>query len=147
MSASIPPTRYTHDESRWPVVRCIVPKEAPDPLSLEEHLRFIDELLSRRRPFVLLIDTRGGAALDAPARDRIRQHRKARFALYERYVRGFAVVTESSLQRALMTAILAVAPGPNPEKMFDNLADALRWAHECMAASPSAENEASAAAR
>ncbi len=135
MSISALASRFIHDESRWPLVRVVFPKVPSDLAALDEHFRHIDGVLARRTPFVLIIDQREAGALDAAARDRIRQFRTSRFALLQRYRRATAFLTGTSLQKATMNAIVAVAPGSSPEQMFDSLEEAERWGLACLGAS------------
>jgi hypothetical protein len=134
MRESLRPAEFAHDESRWPLVRVTCPKAEVDVTSLESHLRYLDSVLARRRPYVLVIDARGSAPMDARSRDRMRQHRMANNEAMGQLQRGVAIVVDCTLQRAIMGAILAVSPGPWRDMIFDSMPEAERWASECLTA-------------
>jgi hypothetical protein len=119
---------YLHDETRWPLVRVTVPTENPDAAGFERHLAAVDSVLARRQPFAVVVDARAGRGMPAWQRDRLRTHRRAVFFETQRYQRAVAFVVGSAFQRAILGAILWLAPEPCPSRTFASLEEAESWA-------------------
>ncbi len=119
---------YLIDQTRWPLVRIVVPAQSPDSEGFERHLAGLDALLQRREPFVVVLDARAGDRLPTEQRERLRQHRRAAFFETQRYQRGIAFVVSSAFQRAVLSAILWLAPEPSPSKIFATVEEAETWA-------------------
>ena len=118
---------YIFDESQWPLVRVTVPADV-DLCGVEGYLAHVDRLLARRQPYVIVLDARGSQAMDAPCRQLLRDHRRRIFIEAQRYQLAMAFVVESAIQRAILGAILWVAPEPSPSKTFRTAEDAEAWA-------------------
>jgi hypothetical protein len=117
---------YIVDDSSWPLVRVIVPASV-DVRGMDRYLARVDGYLARRQPYVVLLDARASRALDVPCRERLREHRRRIFLEAQRYQLAMAFVAESAFQRAILAAILWLAPEPCPSKTFGTLADAEAW--------------------
>jgi hypothetical protein len=119
---------YLHDATRWPLLRVTVPAENPDAAGFERHLAAVDAVLARRQPFTVVVDARAGRGMPAWQRDRLRTHRRAVFFETQRYQRAVAFVVTSAFQRAILGAILWLAPEPCPSRIFVTLDEAESWA-------------------
>jgi hypothetical protein len=126
------PRAYVIDTSRWPLARIVMPAEDPDRDSFEAYLTTLDAFCSRGHPFVILLDLRPGGMLSGEQRERLRQNRLAMLSETRRYQRGIAFVVTSTFQRAVLTAILWVAPEPTPARIFPTLPEAEAWLMTCL---------------
>jgi len=89
----------------------------------------IDELLRARRPFSIVLDTRGmQQSPDARVRKVISDRLLAQRAARQAYLRGEASVIESVLVRGGLTAIYWLSSPGYPWKIFGNMPEAVKWA-------------------
>ena len=123
---------YRIDQTRWPLVRVVVPPHNPDDESFERHLAALDALLDRQQPFVTVLDARAAGGMPTKQRERLRQHRRAAFFQTQRHQRAVAFVVESAFQRAVLAAILWLAPEPCPSRTFSSVDEAEAWAFACL---------------
>jgi len=118
---------YAVDDSRWPLVtaRAI----AYDPQTLEACYRKIEELLARKRPFVVLFDLRG--ATSSSERRRRLQEFGERYAVeIERYLAGVALVASSPIERGFITAGLWLRSPTYPMRVFSTAIEGEAWLRE-----------------
>jgi hypothetical protein len=121
------PSKYVIDRSRWPLVVLTVPATDPDMPAYERHLVELRALTDSREPFVLVLDARAGGSIPPDQRERLRRHRRETFHERQMYQRAFAMIAESAFQRAVLQAILWLAPEPCPAKIFSTMAEAEAW--------------------
>jgi hypothetical protein len=120
-------SRYVIDETRWPLVRVVVPARHAPLEELDRHLSRIDAILARHQPYVVVIDFRGSGSLPAEQRERIRKQRRAAFCEAQQYQRAMAFVVDSAIQRALLGALMWLAPEPCPTRVFTSADEADAW--------------------
>jgi hypothetical protein len=114
------------DVSRWPVVqlKCV---GRPSDHQWAGHLREIEEkVLSRREPFVHVIDQTRGELPDPVQRSLIVRHQLRMEPHYRAYCRGEVYVTTPEMQR-LMCTVFSQARPPYPYAFVENLDEAARW--------------------
>jgi hypothetical protein len=115
------------DESRWPLV-VITFRGVPTDEEFEAYLEGQTRIVQRRERFASLVDARQAGQMP-PVQRRIQaewmqQHHDAlrSFAL------GVSFAIESPIVRGVLTAILWLAPLPQPYYIAATMEDAERWA-------------------
>ncbi len=114
------------DDTAFPVVlmRFV---GAPDKEAFAGFFAHASALLDRTRAFVLIIDARDGAALPF---ERVREAGawlKAEAARREAYIKGTAFVLPGPVQRAVLSAVVRLAP-VGAHEVFGDVPSAARWA-------------------
>jgi hypothetical protein len=123
------PSRYVIDETRWPLVRILAPARPPGKEEFERHLSRLDAILARRQPYVVVLDCRGSGSSSMPTdqRELLRKQRRAAFCEAQKYQRAMAFVVDSAIQRAVLGALLWLAPEPCPTRIFTTGDEADAW--------------------
>ena len=93
------------DESEWPLIIFHHDGTITDE-EIEIHLKDFDRFLDRHEPFtwVSIVDATG--SMTARQRAKLTSHQKARYNELGKYVRGAAMVLESSLARRSLNQCL-----------------------------------------
>jgi hypothetical protein len=131
---------FEFDERSWPIVKTRWSGAASD-RDVDAALSRIDEYLSRKERFGLLIDSRGGGGFSPEQRNRVLAHMKARAELTSRLLVQ-AVAIDNLLQRTLYYGVRLLLPSPFPSKVFAHPEAAEAWLrHELAAAADGATPE------
>jgi hypothetical protein len=119
-----------HDDSHWPVLRVVIPKQPGDEYAFGDHLHALERFLLRQEPFALVFQLTSNAVLGIEHPERTRRHVLQRRAHAEQYLLGIAFVPHTRLQHTLLKGLLWLAPPPCPTELFADLPSALDWAEE-----------------
>jgi hypothetical protein len=121
------------DESEWPIVVARWKRSVLE-VDLSPLLARIDEWLSRRTRFGLLIDARGAGGLSPDQRAQVLIHMRANAALTKEWLVQ-ATVIDNLVQRTLFYGVNLLFPNPFPSKVFGDVAAARRWLEGVLAES------------
>lgn len=121
---------YVHDDSHWPVLRVVLPKQPVDELTFGDHLYALDGFLRRQEPFAIVFQLTSSALLGIDHPERLRRHALQHRALAEEYLLGIALVPHTRVQRSLLRGLIWLVHPPCPAELFEDLPSALDWAHE-----------------
>lgn len=118
----------TADESEFPIVKISFNLKEPSKEQFNEFLNCQKDLLSRKKPFVLLMDARKLGFL--PAEIRIMQG--TFFKDYQQplkeYCLGASIQVSSPFVKMMIKAMMAIAPPPNHTVISSNAQEARRLA-------------------
>jgi hypothetical protein len=137
---------FEYDESEWPIVRVVSPDGAIDDDSFARNLQRLSSYLERRQPLVFVIELRSRSTLSVEQRDAIRRHETRQRELIAQFQRGIGIVTRSTFQRAMISAIFWLVRSPSPTQAFSDVESAMAWARTLLG-QPRAERPRSSAAR
>lgn len=113
------------------VIACFPPD--PSPEAVHEFFDRIEEMLLQR-PLSLVLDAAQVRSAPISVRDAAGRRLKVMEPLLRRSLRGQATVVRSPLVRGALATIHFFAPPKYPTKSFGDLASAIRWAEEQVAA-------------
>ncbi len=124
--------RINLDIGRWPV-----PVVTPEGVVSDEELSaFFDQysgmLRVKREPYSIVIDLRRSADMPAKQRKTLTDYMKKQELVAGMYCAGTALVFESSIMRAILTAIFWIKQPPQEVRVFTNLQEAEDWAREVL---------------
>lgn len=117
----------TYDDSEWPLFVSTLP---PTPLSLEAfeaHIARLREPYRRGRPFVVMIVMGGHPPLAASHRKVAAEAMKHDGESYPHLLRAKAIVTQSEVERGVVTAVRWLARPDYPFEAFETVAAAKAW--------------------
>ena len=120
---------YRHDESPWPLVIVSPIGESSD-ADLDEYVRRHDALMARAQPHVVVMDARQGRLVRPEHRKRLAAWNKANEPTLRRCRLGLAFVSDSTLERGVLTATSWLSPPPYPYRTFSSLEEASAWARD-----------------
>jgi len=121
------------DTSRWPVP-IVTPEGIVSPTELSEFFVSYSAMIEKRRePYVLIIDLRRAADMPAAQRKILTDYMKKQEETLGRLCAGTALIFESKLMKALLTAIFWVKNPPQEVRVFNTLQEAQSWGAEAMA--------------
>lgn len=119
--------RFEYDESEWPIVRIVSPDGSVDDATFAGNFQRMTTYLQRRQPLVFVIELGSGTALSVDQRDAIRRHEAQQRELIAQFQRGIAIVTRSTFQRAMISAIFWLIRSPSPTQAFSDVDSAKAW--------------------
>ena len=121
------------DISRWPTA-IVTPTGT---VTSEELTQFFESyssmLRNKREHYALIIDLRRSADMPAGQRKILTDYMKRQEAVAGMLCAGTALVFESTLMRALLTAIFWVRNPPQEVRVFGTVQEATYWAAEALA--------------
>lgn len=120
-------TRIVVDRSRWPIVRVRLPPVATDE-EVQHYLDELAELRARREPYALVVIADESRGFSAKQRQMQADYIASGMDLSRRYLRGFAFVAASAMQRGMLTAIFWLRPPEWPHRVFRSVEEASVWA-------------------
>jgi glyoxylase-like metal-dependent hydrolase (beta-lactamase superfamily II) len=126
--------RILVDDTLWPIVRVKLPPEQTD----DEMRLYLDELRAlreRRQPYALIIDANDSRGFTASQRKLQAEYIESGVELTRRYLKAFAFVAESAIQRGMMTAIFWLRRPEWPHAFFATVEEAKEWARDKLAES------------
>jgi len=125
------------DDSHWPVLR-VTFTGSPDDTQFEAYLQVLEGMYERHCPVALLLDGTGIERLPPACLRRQASFLREKAELIRTYNVGTALVINSSLLRALLRTLLALAPMPCEFRVFPDAVQGLVWcrARVAVATSP-----------
>ena len=116
------------DLARWPLVMAQPPSAKPlsDEGSLDDFFRDLDLVLSKRRPFVVLFDARR-ARNSSNERKRLIAWANLHDRSISKYMVALAVLVESEIERAYVTAAFWNLKRSYHARIFQNASEAEHW--------------------
>jgi hypothetical protein len=115
------------DLERWPLVVAQPPAtRGEDSAALEEFYRGLEQVLSRRRPFVIVFDLRGVKTL-SNCRKRLVEWTNVHDSSIRAYMIALAVVVESEVERADVTTTFWNLNQSYHARIFDDSSEAENW--------------------
>lgn len=124
--------RIVVDASTWPIARVTLPSSATD----DEVRRYLDELRKlreRREPYALIVDANASKGFSATQRQMQADYVASGLPLSRRFLRAFAFVASSTMQRGMLTAIFWLNKPDWPHQTFRTVEEATAWVTERMA--------------
>jgi hypothetical protein len=126
-------SRIDLDISKWPV-----PVITPEGLVSDEELSEFFEnysrmLQQRREPYALIVDLRRASDMPAKQRKTLTDYMKRQEHVLGMYCAGTALIFESSVMRAILTAIFWIRKPPQEVRVFANVQEADLWARASLA--------------
>lgn len=119
-------TRIDVDSSKWPVVRVFLPLAATDD-EVREYLDTLARLRSRMEPYALIVVAGKSLGFSSKQRQMQADYIASGLHLSRTYLKAFAFVAGSAMQRGMLTAIFWLRPPEWPHKVFSTLHDAEAW--------------------
>ena len=115
------------DLERWPLVVALPPPErGEDALDLDEFYRELEQVLLRRRPFVVLFDVTGVKTLSS-CRKRLVEWTNAHDSSIRAQMIALAVVVDSEVERAAVTAAFWNLNQSYHARIFNDAGEAEHW--------------------
>lgn len=125
------------DLAHWPLVVAQPPSEEAkstersarpkdDSAALEQFYRDLEQVLGRRRPFVVLFDVRGAKTLSS-CRKRLIAWTNVHDSSIRTHMIALAVVVESEIERDDVTGAFWNLNQSYHARIFDDAAEAKRW--------------------
>jgi hypothetical protein len=124
----------TYDDSKWPLFRVLMPRQAQTSAEFAAYLKHIDALFLRGDRFAIVIDAREAPVHTPTERQEIAKHMKASHARFPHRLVGMGIVMSSPLQRGIFTAIMWLAGPTYPIRPFPSPTDAEDWLEEVLRA-------------
>lgn len=118
--------RIVIDESRWPIVLTALPAEFSD-ADWQSFFERSHALFERHTPFAFINETRGGQTPNAEQRGLFSTSFRTNRALIARYLVANAMIVNSLILRAAVSAMLWVQAPPFPIRVFHNEVGAEIW--------------------
>lgn len=119
------------DSSRWPLLLVRLPPTATD----EEVQAYLDQLRTfreRREPYAVIVEASASQGFSARQRKMQADYIESGIQTSRIYLKAFAFVARSALQRGMMTAILWMKPPEWPNRIFSTTGEAIAWASELL---------------
>ena len=120
-------TRILVDSSRWPIVRVRLPPVATDD-EVQRYLDELGELRARREPYALVMIADESRGFNAKQRQMQADYIASGMDLSRKYLKAFAFVAESAMQRGMLTAVFWLRPPEWPHRVFRTVEEASVWA-------------------
>jgi len=117
------------DERDWPILLCKAVGESTDE-DIAEYLRWLEQLLARKKRHVLIVDASAGKSMKGTHRQQIAQWNKNNATELRKYRAGLVLVTDSAMLRGVLTAIYWISAPPFPYHVADTTVRARIWARE-----------------
>lgn len=117
------------DGSRWPLVVVRYPEKVSDD-DLAKSLEEMRKYRERREAYALLIDSSRCSGFSARQRQMQAEYIASGIRLTRVYLKAFAFVAKSQLQRGMLTAIFWIRPPESPYRVFMSVEEAERWVME-----------------
>jgi hypothetical protein len=115
------------DVERWPLVFIRPPSGvSDDSADLDAYYRALEQVITRRRPYVVLYDVRG-VKMSAGRRSRLRDWTNLHDSSIRVHLIALAVVVSSQSERAEVTAGFWSLEQSFHARIFDDVAEAERW--------------------
>ena len=115
------------DESRWPLAQ-VTFRGAPDDGAFEAYFAWNSRILERCERYACVVDAREVKQISAMQRRRQAEWMKRNHDALKEFSVGVAFVIDSPLVRGILTAILWLAPLPQPHFIASTGGEAERWA-------------------
>ena len=124
---------FEHDESLWPIVvdRTLGDQSDDD---IATYLARTEALLSRAEPFLSIFDASRGRLVEPQHKRRIAHFIEEHNTELARLRIGFAFVSDSLLNRAMLHGTYWLKKPPYPYAIVRSFAAARRWANQLLAA-------------
>ncbi|NLE89202.1 MAG: hypothetical protein GX607_22690 [Myxococcales bacterium] len=119
-------SRILVDSSRWPLVRVRLPPSATDE-EVQQYLDELGELRARREPYGLIIIADESRGFTAKQRQMQADYIASGADLSRKYLKAFAFVAESAMQRGMLTAIFWLRAPEWPHRVFRTVEEASVW--------------------
>lgn len=117
------------DEARWPLVLITFRGVVPD-TEFDAYLDGLERILLRGGPAVAVVDTREAGLLPGAQRRKQAEWYRDRAEALRSTNLGTAFVIDSTAIRGVLTAMLWLAPLPQPYHVAATFEDAERWVLE-----------------
>jgi len=128
--------RHPWDESAWPVVRLDLPEDALTREEFDGILVRYQRILDRGQSFVLLFEIGVGPGFNAQYRDELRRFTRKHERAIAATQRAVGIIASSGFHRASARALVWLVQPPYAVEMFDDWAEAQRWAKIAVRAEP-----------
>jgi hypothetical protein len=119
----------TVDDSRWPIARVKLPAVASDD-EVRQYLDQLRVLRDRRERYALIIDANDSRGFSPKQRQMQASYIASGLPLSAQYLRAFAFVASSAMQRGMLTAIFWLNPPRWPYRIFAHIEQAEVWARQ-----------------
>jgi hypothetical protein len=119
------------DTSGWPVVVVHLPAAVSDE-EVQLYLEALRVLRERREPYALIVDANRSRGFSARQRQMQADYIQSGIEMSRRYLKAFAFVAESPMQRGMLTAIFWIRRPEWPHGVFRTLMDADAWARSLL---------------
>ncbi len=121
------------DTSQWPVT-VVTPEGLVSTEELNTFFAAYADMLKRKRDvYALIVDLRRASDMPAAQRKVLTDFMKKQEAVAGMRCAGTALVFESALMRAVLTAIFWVKNPPQEVRVFGNVHEAMEWAPQALA--------------
>lgn len=127
--------RIIVDDALWPIVRVKLPPAQSDD-EVRQYLEELRALRERRQPYALIIDANESRGFSAAQRKMQADYIESGLELSRRYLKAFAFVSASSIQRGMMTAIFWLRKPEWPHRFFATFDEAKEWARSLVFLEP-----------
>src|SRR5690606_33816616 len=118
--------RIVVDRTSWPIVRVQLPPAATD----DEVRAYLDDLAvprARKRPYALIIVAERATGFTPKQRRMQADYIDPGNDPARRYLKAFAFVARSTLQRGMLTAVFWLRPPEWPHQVFGTWDEAQAW--------------------
>ncbi len=133
--------RVVVDSSRWPLLQVTLPESQTD----AEVQAYLDELRvyrDRHEPYAIVVHLGGSGGFSAHQRKMQAKYVEEGLHWSRKYLKGLAFVTQSAVQRGMLTAIFWIQKPASPYRLFSDAYDAMYWAWTQIRAEPGAPVDA-----
>jgi hypothetical protein len=125
--------RIRLDTNQWPIA-VVTPEGVATTEELSEFFAAYTAMLrARREAYVLIIDLRRSADMPAAQRKVLTDYMKKQEDVVRMRCAGTALIFESAVMRAVLTAIFWVKQPPQEVRVFGNVQEAVAWGGEALA--------------
>lgn len=114
------------NSERWPLVNVRLPEQASD-AEVQAYLDELRLLRERREPYALIVDANRSRGFSARQRQMQADYIASGIDLSRRYLRAFAFVAESAMQRGMLTAIFWLRRPEWPHRVCRTIEEAEAW--------------------
>jgi hypothetical protein len=122
----MPTGKFHFDTTKWPLV-VFTAEGVLEDHEFDAHFKEYRALLSRNKPYVILMDTTKMGSTTAVFRKRYASFFKDHEAPLKRLCKGGALLITSGIVRGTLTAVLWLTPMPFPHKIVANREEAMPW--------------------
>ncbi len=119
--------RIIVDVALWPLVCVTLPPAATDD-EVREYLDALRVLRERREPYALIIDANASRGFTPKQRRLQADYIDSGIELSRRYLKAFAFVAASPVQRGMLTAVFWLIRPAWPHEVFRSMDEAKAWA-------------------
>lgn len=119
------------DASAWPIARVTLPSEVTDE-DVRRYLAELRVLRERREHYGLIIDANASRGFSATQRQMQAEYVASGLTLSKQFLRAFAFVASSAMQRGMLTAIFWLNKPHWPHRTFRTAEEATAWVRDCL---------------